>query len=259
MYITEKFTSLDKRIIIQKKYHSHFAMPQKEKVKQKRLPKEKPTEEQQQRINERLRAEKYVRLLADNFFQGDYYITFTTKEKMSPEEFKLEMKRFMDRLRKEVMKRTGAKPKFFKALENLKGQGRPHGHMLINKFCEVEEIREVMARLWTAGFVRAEIYGGQIRDAHALSAYFTKQNKLEHGAKIDTSRGNLIRREPEKKVIHAETFRDEIKAPAGYVVVKDLSYNTVTAAGYDYQIAVFEKIERGKRHEKTDEIQNRRE
>lgn len=259
MYITEKFTSLDKRIIIQKKYHSHFAMPQKEKVKQKRLPKEKPTEEQQQRINERLRAEKYVRILADNFFQGDYYITFTTKEKMSPEEFKLEMKRFMDRLRKEVMKRTGAKPKFFKALENLKGQGRPHGHMLINKFCEVEEIREVMARLWTAGFVRVEVYGGQIRDAHALSSYFTKQNRMDHGAKIDTSRGNLIRREPVKKVIHAETFRDEIKAPAGYVVVKDLSYNTVTAAGYDYQIAVFEKIERGKRHEKTDEIQNRRE
>ena len=37
MYITEKFTSLDKRIIIQKKYHSHFAMPQKEKVKQKKM------------------------------------------------------------------------------------------------------------------------------------------------------------------------------------------------------------------------------
>jgi hypothetical protein len=118
-YITEKFISLDKRIIIQKKYHSHFAMPESSKVRKKRLPKEKPTEEQQKKINERLRAEKYVRILADNFFQGDYYITFTTKEKMTPEEFKLEMKRFMDRLRKEVMKRTGEKPKFFKALENL--------------------------------------------------------------------------------------------------------------------------------------------
>jgi hypothetical protein len=256
-YMQERFTSVDKDIIIQKKYHSLHAMPQNPKVKQRRLPKSKATEEQQQRINEKHRAEKYIRLLADNFHQGDYYLTLTTEERLTPEALKLEVKRFMDRLRKEVMKCTGEKPKFFKVLENLKGQGRPHAHLLINAFCPAEEIREVMARLWTAGFVKVEVYGGRIRDAHNVASYFSKQNAFDHGAKIDTSRGNLIRREPERKVVMAETFRDEIKAPKGYMVVKELSYNTVTAAGYDYQVAVFEKIERSIKHAETDKIQNR--
>jgi hypothetical protein len=103
-----------------------------------------------------------------------------------------------------------------------------------------------MRDIWPEGHAKVELYGGGAEDAANVAGYFTKQERRETGAKIDTSRGNLIRREPTKKVVHAETFRDDIKPPRGYRVVKSLSYNTFTAAGYPYQIAVFEKIERGK-------------
>lgn len=251
-YTEEKFTSKDKRIIIQKKFHTLFVMPTNPKVKQRRLPQSKETEDRQKKINERLRRDKYTRLLADNFVGGDYYLTLTTEKKLTPEELVREMSNFMRRLKREVVKRTGEKPKYFKVLENLLGSGRPHAHLLINKFAPAEEIRELMTRLWTAGRVKTEIYGGRAEDAWHVADYFSKQTRQEHGAKIDTSRGNLIRREPVKKIIHAETFRDDIKAPRGYAVVKKLSYNTFTAAGYPYQVAVFEKIERGKANAKTD-------
>ena len=244
-YIQEKFISADKKIIVVKKHHNLFAMPTKAKIRQRRLPKTNETKETQKEINERQRREKYMRLLADNFHAGDFYVTFTTAEKMTAEELKLSMKNFMKRLRREYEKRTGEKIKYFRVLENLVGRGRPHAHMLLPKFCAADEIRGLMARLWPGGHVSVQIYGGEAMDAYKVSAYFTKQEKKEHGAKIDTSRGNLIRREPKKKIIHAETFSDEIKAPAGYRVVKPLSYNTKTTAGYDYQIAVFEKIEGG--------------
>jgi hypothetical protein len=243
MYIRERFISIDKKIIVQKKHHNLFAMPTKEKIRQKRLPKKNETDVTQEKINERIRREKYMRLLADNFRAGDFYITFTTSEKMTAEDFKESVRRFMKRLRREYQKRTGEKIKFFRALENLIGRGRPHMHMILPNFCDAAEVRPLFRKLWPEGHVRVEIYGGAAKDAHGIANYFCKQDKKEHGAKIDTSRGNLIRREPKREIVHAETFSDEIKAPAGYYVVKSLSYHTVTAAGYDYQIAVFEKIE----------------
>lgn len=246
-YVRERFISADKKIIIQKKYHNIFVMPTKEKARQKRLPKENETNLTQEKINERIRREKYMRLLADNFKAGDFYISFTTSEKMTAEEFKESVRRFMKRLRREYQKRTGEKVKFFRVLENLIGRGRPHFHMMLPNFCDAEEVRAVFARLWPEGHVRVDIYGGTATDAYNISSYFTKQDKKEHGAKIDTSRGNMIRREPKKEIIHAETFSDEIKLPKGYQVVKPLTYNTVTSTGFDYQIAVFERIERGKK------------
>jgi hypothetical protein len=53
---------------------------------------------------------------------------------------------------------------------------------------------------------------------------------------------NLIRTKAVKKQItKAETYRDEIKAPKGYHVVKALSYNGWTQDGHSYQHAVFER------------------
>ena len=115
-----------------------------------------------------------------------------------------------------------------------------------------------MHTLWPDGHVHVQIYGGGAEDAANVAGYFAKQDKKETGAKIDTSRGNLIRRKPKKKIVHAETFSDDIKPPKGYQVIDRLSYNTNTAAG-DYQIAVFEKIGgRPDADTKTNWIQNKR-
>lgn len=246
-YVQEIFRTADKEIIIVKKHHSLFAMPTNEKIKQRRKPKVDETNEKQQKINERHRKERNFRLLADNFHAGDYYITLPTAEKMQPEEFKNEMKNFMKRLRREYSRRmNGEKIKYFRVLENMAGQGRPHGHILVSKFCDPDLIRGIIAQLWTAGNAKVEIYGGTAQDAYNVASYFSKQDKKEHGAKIDTSRGNLIRRDPKKEIIHRETFRDEIKAPKGYFVVKPLSYNTTTETGFAYQVAVFQKIKEAK-------------
>lgn len=244
-YIRESFISTDKKIMIVKKHHNIFFMPTKEKIKQRRLPKTNETKLKQEKINERLRREKYMRLLADNFRAGDFYCTLTTTEKMTAEEFKHSIQNFMKRLRREYTRRTGEKIKYFRVLENLEGKGRPHAHIMLPKFCPVESIRGLMEGIWQDGHVSVQVYGGRAKDAYNIAGYFTKQNKKSQGAKIDTSRGNLIRREPKKEVIHAETFSDEIKPPKGYQIVKSLTYNTFTEAGFDYQIAVFEKIEGG--------------
>jgi hypothetical protein len=242
-YIQERFLSADKNILIVKKYHNLFAMPTKETLRKKRGPAVNQTTEAQEKKNERHRKEKNMRLLIDNFKSGDYYITFTTAEKLTAEEFKAEMKNFMRRLRREYEKRMGEKLKYFRVQENLIGRGRPHAHMLIPKFCPAEIIRGLLDGMWEAGHVSVDIYGGSAQDAYNVSSYFSKQDKKEHGAKIDTSRGNLIRKKPKKEIIHRETFRDEIIAPKGYYVVKPLSHNIKTDAG-DYQIAVYQKIER---------------
>jgi hypothetical protein len=242
-YIQERFLSADKNILIVKKYHNLFAMPTKETLRKKRGPAVNQTTEAQEKKNERHRKEKNMRLLIDNFKSGDYYITFTTAEKLTAEEFKAEMKNFMRRLRREYEKRMGEKLKYFRVMENLIGRGRPHAHMLIPKFCPAEIIRGLLDGMWDAGHVSVDIYGGKAQDAYNVASYFSKQDKKEHGAKIDTSRGNLIRKKPKKEIIHWATFRDEIIAPKGYYVVKPLSHNIKTDAG-DYQIAVYQKIER---------------
>ena len=239
-YVKEIFRSADKNILIVKKHHAIYALPQKEKVKQRRIQKQNGTDETQEKINERLRKEKYIRLLADNFKAGDFYLTLTTKEKMTGEEFKAAMKNFMKRFRREYEKKTGEKIKYFRVLENLEGKGRPHAHMIIPAFLPWGIAHSLITSIWQEGFCKVEPYNGKVQDAYNIASYFTKAGK---SAKIDTSRGNLIRREPKKKIIHAETFSDEIKAPRGYRVVKSLSFNTYTSAGYPYQIAVFEKVD----------------
>lgn len=258
MYVHEKFISQDKRIIISKKHHSLCAMPLKPKIRQRRMPKVNETDWTQEKINERMRKEKYTRLLADNFHPGDFYLTLTTGEKMLAEDFKEAVQKFMRSLSRRYKKVTGERLKYFRALENM-SRGRPHAHLLIPAFCDSAEIRILMKEIWTLGHVKVEIYGGGAEDAANVAGYFTKESRKETGAKIDTSRGNLIRRKPTKKIVHAETFSDEIKAPKGYRVVKSLSYNTLTQSGYAYQIAVFEKIERGKAYadKKADWIQDK--
>lgn len=238
-YKNIKWTSQDGRIIISKKYHTCRTMPKNPKIKERRAPRTQETDPQQEKINERHRREKNIRLLADNFHPGDNFITLTTDERKSGEEFKKITKLFMDKLRRAV-KKTGQQLKYFRVLENLKGRGRPHAHLLINKFCDDGDLVKLLRKIWPHGFSQIKAYGGQITDAYNVASYYGKQSKKETGAKIDTSR-NLIRREPKKMVVHAETFRDEIKPPKGYRVVLPLSYNGYTQDGYPYQCAVFER------------------
>lgn len=239
-YTEEKWKSKDGRLIVSKKYHSVHVMPKDPKIKQKRAPRTGPTTETQEKINERHRQERNMRLIADNFQAGDFFLTFTTETRMTAEELKHAVKNMMDKLRRRCEKMSGEKLKYFRVLENLVGRGRPHAHMLVGRFCTDAEMLDILRKIWPHGHVQLKAFGGQAIDCWQVANYYSKQSKKENGARIDTSR-NLVRRAPKKRIIHRETFRDEIKPPKGYHVVKPVSYNSVTHDGYPFQIAIFER------------------
>jgi hypothetical protein len=130
------------------------------------------------------------------------------------------------------------------------------------------KMKQELEKAWGLGDCHFKPYEGAAMDAARLAAYMTKEDalttKLNEKAKamkegldikkldaeikeLKSKRSricpskNLIRTKAVKKQItKAETYRDEIKAPKGYHVVKALSYNGYTIDGYPYQHAVFE-------------------
>lgn len=241
-YIKETWESLDGRFKIIKKHHSLRCIPETKDRKKKLF----PTTEDQAKINNRHRREKYMRLLADNFHAGDYYITLTTDSWLSADELKAKVKYIMDVMRKECKKR-GAEFRWFRVLENIKSRGKPHAHLLVENFCEFQELKALLNKHWNHGFTKVENYGGDLMDAYRLASYCVKQTQggvnAASGAKIDTSRRNLIRREPKKTVVHSGTFREDIKPPKGYQEVKPISYDSYTSEGYPFQIRYYERTE----------------
>ena len=116
--------------------------------------------------------------------------------------------------------------------------------------------------------------GGDVMDAQRMASYMCKEDVIgkairerkklmaagRNGQKVDgrqikkldriiTSERsricpstNLVRTKPKKEVVsRAETYREDIRAPRGYHVVKELSYNGWTVDGYPYQHAVYER------------------
>ena len=245
MYMRSRWGSVDKRYIIEKKYHSFRAMPLSPKQKERRAPRQKETPLSQEKINQKYRAEKFTRLCLDNFAAGDSYLTLTYAEKPAgPAQVKEDFEIFKRKLRR-IFHRGKKELKYISVLENLTSKGRPHAHILIPAL-SVDEMQKVQAA-WPAGKVRVEVYQGGMMDAKKLMEYFVKEDvdKETGSGRVMPSR-NLIRREPKKTcVTRAETYRDEIIPPPGYAVIKPLSYCGRTEEGYPLQVAVYERIARG--------------
>ncbi|MCR5176643.1 MAG: hypothetical protein K6C05_07295 [Anaerovibrio sp.] len=166
----------------------------------------------------------------DNFKTGDCYLTCTYREKPDTvEQIKKDWAKFKRKL-KNIYQKMGQEYKFIGILENLFGGGRPHGHILIPEMV-TEAIRKIK-KIWPHGNVEMKTYGGEPIDAHRLAKYFTKDSVFKNASAIQSSR-NLIRSETKKEmVIRSETYMDSMKAPAGYHIVKELSYQGYTEEGY---------------------------
>lgn len=246
MFNKTRWQSHDGKYIIEIKNHSFRAMPQNPGVKERRKRKEKETTLAQEEINARIRCEKYERLLLDNFETGDCYITCTYKENPeSPERVKKDWENFKEKLRRFFKNHLGKEFKYLAILENLFGGGRPHGHMLMPEIPK-EFIRDLKKK-WVHGNMEIRAYGGEAMDAHHLAKYFTKDGIYKNSSGIQTSK-NLIRTEPKKEVVfRSETFADQMRAPAGYHIVEELSYQGYTAEGYPI-IKIF--MERDEEHER---------
>lgn len=265
--------SLNGAFWIVDKYHSHRAMPKNPLVRERRKRRTGETTLTQEQVNLRQRVGNLTRLLMDNFHAGDWWLTFKLFEPVSKEEFKKGYDRMLAKLRREFAKR-GHDLKYIAVQENLNGRGRMHGHIIIPNIMPFSELRKIMQRVWDLGDCHIKPYGGSAMDARRLASYMTKEDaigkairektqlkaSIRKGLKVDgramkkldaiikpersricPSR-NLVRTKPKKTVIHeAETYREEIKAPKGYHVVKELSYNGWTVDGYPWQHAVFER------------------
>lgn len=252
-YIRRDWESRNGLFRMVEKYHSERYMPTKLRIREKRRPcTGAGTPEWMQRINLRNAADNLSRLLMDNFGVADWYITFTCADSKhtSREDMEKAYASMMQNLRRQYKKR-GIEFKYVAVLENVSGRGSKHGHILLP--CGGIDFRAmtgILRKAWKLGTTYVKPYGGAALDARRMASYLMKEEQYKAGkenpykkgqrSRIRTSK-NLIRTEPKKRVVSAQTYREEIKPPKGYHIVKELTYTGQTADGYPYQHAVFEK------------------
>ena len=273
-YWKKSWRSRDGSVQIVDKYHSQKMQPRNPLVREKRRKRtagaSTPTQEQ---VNLRHRVDRLTRLLLDNFETGDWWITFKIADAVDEKTFRCEYEKMLRRMR-DAYRKAGHELKYIAVLENLSGRGRMHGHIIVNNVSAFSQLKKLMRAAWQIGDCHIKPYGGEVMDAQRLASYMCKediigkairdkqrlQKAAKNGRKVDGRQlkkldhiiigersricpsTNLVRTKPKKEAVsRAETYREEIRAPKGYHVVKELSYNGWTVDGYPYQHAVYER------------------
>lgn len=273
-YWRKRWKSRDGKVQIVDKYHSQKMQPKNPLVREKRRKRtagaSTPTQEQ---VNLRHRVDRLTRLLLDNFEAGDWWITFKLAEAVGEKTFRREYEKMLRRMR-DAYRKAGHELKYIAVLENLSGSGRMHGHIIVNNVTIFSRLKKLMRAAWRLGDCHIKPYGGEVMDAQRLASYMCKEDVIgkairdkqklmaagRNGRKVDRRQikkldriivgersricpsTNLLRTKPKKEAVsRAETYREEIRAPKGYHVVKELSYNGWTIDGYPYQHAVYER------------------
>lgn len=217
---------------------------------QKREKKKKASREEIKKHNQWKRERDVRRLIKWNFKEHDYWMTVTYKERERPsyEQMKADMAKLIRTVRTEYRKR-GAELKYIRRLEIGK-QGGPHMHILVNRISDTDII---FAECWKKGRARPGLLykeGGYKK----LAEYITKPKKEwepeEMQSRYTTSK-NLIRKDPEEKVINKRSLADEHenpippKAPKGYYVdLESVEMDKNPVTGYFYRHYTIVKIDR---------------
>lgn len=271
-YWKKSWKSRDGSVQIVDKYHSQKMQPRNPLVREKRRKRSGVSTPTQEQVNLRHRVDRLARLLLDNFTVGDWWITFKLADAVDAKTFRSEYEKMIRRMR-DAYRKGGHELKYIAVLENLTGRGRMHGHIIVNNVSAFSRLKKLMKTAWQLGDCHIKPYGGDAMDAQRLASYMCKEDttgkairekkKLiaatREGRKADRRQikkldriigersricpsTNLIRTKPKKEIVsRAETYREEIRAPRGYHVVKELSYNGWTVDGYPYQHAVYER------------------
>lgn len=272
-YWKKSWKSRDGSVQIVDKYHSQKMQPRNPLVREKRRKRTGVSTPTQEQVNLRHRVDRLTRLLLDNFTVGDWWITFKLADAVGEKTFRREYEKMIRRMR-DAYRKGGHELKYIAVLENLSGRGRMHGHIIVNNVSAFAGLKKLMRTAWQLGDCHIKPYGGEVMDAQRLASYMCKEDTIgkalrerkkimtaaRKGWKVDgrqikkldriiTSERsricpstNLVRTKPQKEVVsRAETYREEIRAPKGYHVVKELSYNGWTVDGYPYQHAVYER------------------
>lgn len=250
-YMKKITRTADNRIIVLEKYYSWKVRPASCALKEKRAARKKESPEVKKENNRRMMIENAALKIADNFKEGDYYVTFTYDNAHLPgKEDK------QDRVRKDIrniiskLKRRFGKAglgfKYVAIPENLSfdTKGRAHFHILIPSLPELPTIKareNFFSALWGKGNVYCKEFGGSAEDAYRLAAYFKKQKKEDSGARMLMSHNMTRPVEKKQEIRFAECYSLDINVPAGYEVVSEVSYQCYTRDGFPCQHVVLQK------------------
>lgn len=245
MYILDTYSFTDKEGNIlsreyEYKYYGNYGAKG-----EKRLPKKKITPEQIQRQNHTNKVKKIRRKLKNNFYEGDYWITFTYKKDTAKtiEEVMEDLKKMMEKLRRKYSK-AAVPMKWIRRIE-IGSKGGIHAHMVLNR---IEGLDITLQKLWTHGHVNIEILDGNYDN---LAEYIAKeptdqQKKLMRSMDIPESKliryscsRNLIEPLPEREEKSHRTmksiFNSDLEPHKGFYIDKDSiikGINYVTGMSY---------------------------
>lgn len=209
-----------------------------------RGPKEKATEEEMKKNNEREAIKKLTRIMNCNFVDGDLHIVLTYKKdkRPTPEKAKKEFRNFINRVKRRYKKN---KCKWVMVTEYK--NTAIHHHLVINNIKDIDVVKTVMEQWKMNGIVHVTpLYSrGNYKD---LAEYFVKETKKtykEHdGGHMQrwTCSRNLSK---PKVVVHkkkAKSWSPQPKARKGYTIDNNSIVNGTNAfSGRQYQYYIMVK------------------
>lgn len=193
-----------------------------------------------QRHNELEAIKELDRILQANFTEDDQHVVLTYRDDCVPtvEESRKVLNNFLSRTRR-FFKKHDCEFKYVIATEwNAK---RIHHHIVCNSIPGVNMAKEIM-RLWGNGGAHlTPLY--EDKNYKGLSEYLVKETKKTfrdddnpYKQRYSCSR-NLLRPEPEVKIVHANTWSKDIKVPKslrdqGYYLDRDSVRYWIDWEGY---------------------------
>ncbi|MBR4543532.1 MAG: hypothetical protein IKO53_04900 [Lachnospiraceae bacterium] len=205
---------------------------------------ENTTTEAQEKINDKIKVERFSILANANFVEDDYFLTFTYRRENRPasvEEAKDQWTKFLRKLRAQY-KKEGAELKYLWCLEYKNAVY--HFHMLCNNAVN----SKVFRKLWDFGSVHIENLDG--RDYHSVGEYMMKEQYLDKPEKTKSRRcygssKNLYRPEPEIKVLDGDNWNEQPEPDAGYQIDNESVENgfiTIEDIGVDFRYQFYREI-----------------
>lgn len=203
----------------------------------KRKKKEDISPESKKKANIRAAETKLRRLMNHNFRDGDYLVRLDFSKDNRPEgsaDMYKEMTNFIRRLKNRYIK-AGMELKYIFTQE-IGPKGGRHIHMMMNK-CEVDWIR----KCWKVGGIHIDPLYSNNQYAK-IASYFMKyaqrtedtEGKLA-GKKYFYRSQNLKMPPVKKRVISANSFRNEPQKKSGYYLEEDSVIKGVNElTGYEY-------------------------
>lgn len=200
---------------------------------------QKPTFEQMQVINERNAETKLRRIMNTNYGPGDLHIvlTYTKENRLAPEEAKIELEKFVRKIRTEY--RKNAEELRYIMVTEYKNKAIHH-HLIANTIGLVT-VKD-FARLWTFGRIRFT-YLDNTGQYGELAAYLIKETRKTFREPGSPSRKrwnaskNLKKPEITKEIIKAKEWRKTPEPVKGYIIETDsIREGFHDFTGWPYQV-----------------------